>query len=208
MTIIDGFYNKECNKIDPSCINAFFELGLSEENPTELYLDNSWGKTSVDLLPAIKAGETMTYLKLAPANNPAYLEYDPENGIPQCIHGDDLSRIISMKLLKDVKQTNLTDGDVYMWNSTTNQFEPFNLANFVTAVNTALTNLGARVTNLETDVAEIKAILARPSGIPSDVRLVWGDINLYSDYTNNNNRQHGFFTHSTSTNKANDEYFA
>lgn len=208
MTIIDGFYNKECNKIDPSCINAFFELGLSEENPTELYLDNSWGKTSVDLLPAIKAGETMTYLKLAPAANPEYLEYDPENGIPQCIHGDDLSRIISMKLLKDVKQTNLTDGDVYMWNSTTNQFEPFNLANFVTTVNTALTNLGARVTNLETDVAEIKAILARPSGIPSDVRLVWGDINLYSDYTNNNNRQHGFFTHSTSTNKANDEYFA
>ena len=206
--IIDGFYSKECNKIDPTCVNAYLDMYLSEEDPTHLVLDTSWGKVETDLTPAIKAGETLTYLHLSPANNPEYLQYDGEDGVPQCIHGDDLSRIISMRLLKDVKQTNLTNGDVYMWNSTTNQFEPFNLANFVTTVNTALTNLGARVTNLETDVAEIKAILARPSGIPSDVRLVWGDINLYSDYTNNNNRQHGFFTHSTSTNKANDEYFA
>lgn len=209
MTIIDGFYNKECNKIDPSCINAFFELGLSEENPTELYLDNSWGKTSVDLLPAIKAGETMTYLKLAPAANPEYLEYDPEDGIPQCIHGDDLSRIISMTKLKDVNQNyNISDGDVYMWDADSNSFKPFDLKTFVTNTNSAISILQGQVTNLQNVVAQIQAILRKPDGIPDDTRLVWGNRNIYADYTNTNKKIHGVFTHNTNNNLADDQYFA
>lgn len=209
MTIIDGFYNKECNQIDPSCVNAFFELGLSEENPTELFLDNSWGKTSVDLLPAIKAGETMTYLKLSPANKPEYLEYDPENGIPQCIHGDDLSRIISMTKLKDVNQNyNISDGDVYMWDEATNSFKPFDLKTFVTNVNSLLNTLQGQVTNLQNAVSQIQAMLRRPDGIPTDTVLAWGNRNIYADYTNTNQKIHGVFTHNTNNNLADDQYFA
>lgn len=209
MTMIDGFYNKECKQIDATCVNAFFELGLSEENPTELFLDNSWGKTSVDLLPAIKAGETMTYLKLSPAANPEYLEYDPENGIPQCIHGDDLSRIISMTKLKDVNQNyNISDGDVYMWDESSQSFKPFDLKTFVNNTNSAINILKGQVTNLQNAVAQIQEQLRRPDGIPEDTRLAWGNRNIYADYTNTNKKIHGVFTHNTNNNLADDQYFA
>lgn len=209
MTTIDGFYNKECKQIDASCVNAFFELGLSEENPTELFLDNSWGKTSVDLGPAIKAGETMTYLKLSPAANPEYLEYDPEDGIPQCIYGDDLARIIPMTKLKDVNQSiAISDGDVYMYDEATNTFKPFDLKTFVTNVNSVLNTLQGQMTNLQNIVSQIQETLRRPDGIPTDTVIAWGNRNVYADYTNTNKKIHGIFTHNTNNNLADDQYFS
>lgn len=209
MTTIDGFYNKECKQIDATCVNAFFELGLSEENPTELFLDNSWGKTSVDLGPAIKAGETMTYLKLSPAANPEYLEYDPEDGIPQCIYGDDLARIIPMTKLKDVNQSiAISDGDVYMYDEATNTFKPFDLKTFVTNVNSVLNTLQGQMTNLQNIVSQIQETLRRPDGIPTDTVIAWGNRNVYADYTNTNKKIHGIFTHNTNNNLADDQYFS
>ena len=209
MTTIDGFYNKECKQIDALCVTAFFELGLSEENPTELFLDNSWGKVSVDLEPAIKAGETKTILKLSPENNPEYLEYDGESGIPQCIHGDDLSRIISMTKLKDVDQdTSISDGDVYMYDATTNTFKPFDLKTFVTNANSAITNLQNQVSNLQNVVTQIQNLVRKPSGIPDDAVIAWGNRNIYADYTNTSKRDYGIFTHDTGTTLSDDQYFA
>ena len=209
MTTIDGFYNKECNKIDPTCVNAFFEFSLADEDPTILGLDNSWGKISIDLEPAIKAGETLTYLKLSPAENPEYLEYDGEDGIPQCIHGDDLSRIISMTLLKDVDQnTTISDGDVYMYDGTTNTFKPFDLKTFVTNVNSILQTLQSQTSNLQNIISQIQNTVRKPEGIPEDAVVAWGNRNIYADYTNTNKRDHGIFTHDTGSTLADDQYFA
>lgn len=209
MSIVDGFYSKDCDKIDAQKVNAYFELSLSEENPTELILDNSWEATSVDLLPAIKAGETMTYLHLAPENNPTYLEYDGEDGIPQCIDGEDLARIIPMTKLKDVDQNiTINDGDVYIYDGATNTFKPFDLKTFVTNVNSALTVLQNQTTSMSNAITNIENTLVKPTGIPADAVVAWGNRNIYADYTNTNKKDHGIFTHDTSTNLADDQYFA
>lgn len=193
MTSKDSYYQKECNKIDASCINAYLELKLDDQDPSKLILENPWNDTSVDLEPAVKDAETVTHMYLSPEEDPVALQYDPERGEPDCIHGDDLSRIISLSLLKDVDQvTAPTNGDVLIYRD--GKWYTFNL----TAALTAITN------RLDT----IEQIIERPEGVPNNTRLTWGNINLYSDYTNTNNRNWGFYTHSTSTNIPNDEYFA
>lgn len=193
MTSKDDYYQKECNKIDPNCVSAYLELKLDDQDPSKLILDSSWGETSVDLEPAVKDAETVTHMYLSPEEDPVALQYDPERGEPDCIHGDDLSRIISLSLLKDVDQnTAPVDGDVLIYRD--GKWYTFNL----TAALTAITN---RLDTIET-------ILTKPEGIPANAKLAWGNINLYSDYTNSNNRNWGFYTHSTSTNIPNDEYFA
>lgn len=189
----DYYYQKPCNKIDASCINAYLELKLDDQDPSKLILDHSWGETSVDLEPAVKNAETVTHMYLSPTENPVALQYDPERGEPDCIHGDDLSRIISLKLLKDVDQvTAPTNGDVLIYRD--GKWYTFNLTAALKAITDRL------------DV--IEQVIEKPAGIPGNARLAWGNINLYSDYTNTNNRNWGFYTHSTNTNIPNDEYFA
>ena len=193
MTSKDSYYQKECNKIDANCINAYLELKLDDQDPSKLILDHSWGETSVDLGPAVQGSETVTHMYLSPAEAPVALQYDPERGEPDCIHGDDLSRIISLSLLKDVDQvTKPVNGDVLIYRD--GKWYTFNLTAALNTINNRLT--------------AIEQILAKPSGIPNNTRLVWGNINLYSDYTNTNIRDWGLFTHSKNNNIPNDEYFA
>lgn len=205
-TPIDSFYHKECSKIDAArCVDAYLKLKLDEENPVNLILESSWETTEVDLTDAIKAGETLTHLFLSPdCGDPVSLQYNPERGDPDCIHGDDLSRIISMQKLKDVDQgTAPTEGDVYIYHN--GKFYTYNLTDALDDirgdVSTLINNLAQRVTNIENKVT-------RPTGVPDDTRIVWGNINLISDYTNTDTRTNGLFTHSTATDIPNDEYFS
>ena len=201
MTSIDNFYRKECEKIDASDVNAYLELRLDDQDPTKLILDSSWGETSVNLTDAVKAAETVTHLSLVPdCDEPTSLQYDPERGDPDCITGDDLSRIISMTKLKDVDQnTPPTNGDVYIYRD--GKWYTFNLQSFVSNVNNAIDNINASITNILNRIAP-------PEGIPGNARIMYGNINIYSDYTNNNVRNWGVFAHSTSNDIANDEFFA
>lgn len=201
MTSIDEFYRKECEKIDASDVNAYLELRLDDQDPTKLILDSSWGETSVNLTDAVKAAETVTHLSLVPdCDEPTSLQYDPERGDPDCITGDDLSRIISMTKLKDVDQnTPPTNGDVYIYRD--GKWYTFNLQSFVSNVNNAIDNINASITNILNRIAP-------PEGIPGNARIMYGNINIYSDYTNNNVRDWGVFAHSTSNDIANDEFFA
>lgn len=205
-TPIDSFYRKECGKIDAArCVDAYLKLKLDDENPVNLILESSWGETSVDLTDAIKAGETLTHLFLTPeCGDPISLQYNPERGEPDCIRGDDLSRIISLTKLKDVDQeTAPVEGDVYIYHD--GKFVTFNLTQAIGDINSAITNALQQINNRLTNV-ENK--LVRPIGIPEDTRIVWGNINLISDYTNSNIRDWGLYTHSTSTDIPNDEYFS
>lgn len=209
MTAITDFYHKECEKIDPSMVNAYLELKFDPMNPTGIILDSSWGESPIDLESIVKAGETKTYIHLDPSDNPEYLEYDGEDGIPQCIHGDDLSKIISMKYLKDVdSSTPPSDGDVYMYDGDTNTFKTFDLKTLLGNISDTINNFRNRILNLEARIDTVETTLRKPEGAPSDAVVTWGNINLYSDSTNNNVKTSGFYTHNPSTEKTNDEYFA
>lgn len=216
MTSKTEFYQKDCDKIDAQKVNAYFELHLNPEDPSTLELDNSWGLTSVDLTPAIKAGETQTYLKLAPTDAPTYLEYDGENGVPQCIYGEDLARIIPMTKLKDVDQGQpIADGNTYVYDETAGLFVPYavktiidNLTTRVGDLEVTVSALQTLVNNLSGSITNILPLLTRPAGVPADTSIAWGNINLYSDYTNNDLKTSGLYTHSIEEDVVNDEYFA
>lgn len=199
---------KECEKIDACDVNAYTNIALDPANPTGVILDTSWNTVKLDLKSIVKAGETITKLELVPEGNPAAIRYTRESGEVDCITGDELSRIISMRLLKDVDQTTSpSDGDVYMYNGQTNLFEVFDLKTVVGDLNTYLNRLNQEIANIKNRISDIENLIYN---YPQDkvTKIPRGDINLYSDYTNTNSKAHGFFTHDPNTDVANDEYFS
>lgn len=214
-------YADSCSKLDAFCIDAFFDLKLDEFDPTILILDNSWEETEVDLKPAIKAGETITHLSLTPTalqfNREDYGRDGVEDKGIDCIHGDDLSHILSMQYLKDVDQnTPVKDGDVYMYDGVLNVFKPYDLQATIGSLNQEITNLKEQVTTLQQSLKNLKQVvennytavtnrlaiieetIKRPDGIPTDTVLAWGNRNYYTDYTNTGLKTTGIFTHNTS----------
>lgn len=154
-----------CPTIDANDVNAYFTLDLDPVNTSVLRLDTSWGCTTADLTPAVKASETITHLFLTPSVKPTAIQFNREDyGRPEaedggydCITGDELSRILTMQLLKDVDQLQqIKDGMVYIFNGVNDLFEPYNLKEFVNDTNTTLTNHTSAITQLEGDVQAIK----------------------------------------------------
>ena len=228
MTMLEEFNYKDCELIDAQQVNAYFDLSLDELDPTKLIFDSSWGTQTIDLTPAIKTGETVTHLMLDPDTNPVYLRYDNEAGDSECIHGDDLSRIISMTLLKDVDQvTAPVAGDVYVYN-TDGTFHTYPLISTITSITNRLTSLENRATALENRMTLVENNLSAlnttvnslesrlhdiEQAIPlwsSDktTKIARGDINVYGDINNNNDHSHGIFTHATNSDVTNDLYFS
>lgn len=178
-----------CPKIDPLDINAYFNLGLDPIDTGLLKLETSWGCTSVDLTGVLNGNETITHLFLSPADNPTALQYNREdygkegapNGGVDCIEGDALSRIISMRYLKDVSQTEpIEDGYVYMWNNNIQLFVPFNLQDFVTQTNNTLNLHTSQITTLQSTVQaiqqEITSLRNRLTNVENRVTQVEADI--------------------------------
>ena len=214
---------KECDKMDACLVNAYTNIALDPANPTGIILDTSWNTIKLDLKSIVKAGETITHMELVPEDNPTAIRYTRESGEVDCITGDELSHIVSMHLLKDVDQNQtLENGDVYVYNSNTALIEPYgvvtaindlntylgrlqasitSLQNQINGLQTQITNLGNRVTTLETK-------LTPPADAPSDVKVAFGNINLYSDNTNANLKTSGLYTHTLATDVTNDEYFS
>lgn len=235
MTSITQFHNSGCEKIDPLEVNAYFKLQIDLENSNLLELDSSWGTTSVDLAPLVQANETITHLFITPEGS---LQYNRENygktgvtdGGVDCISGQALSQIISMKYLKDVDQNAPQgDGSVFMYNQNTQLMEPYDLKSFVTETTTTLASLtggestvaGAlaslqrtvanqtqQITALQQRVDTLETALTRPSNIPDDAVLVYGNVNKISDYTNTGLTTSGLYTHDPNTWQTNDTYDA
>lgn len=215
MTNIDEFNHDECCKTDANCINAYTDFHLDPENPAGLCLETSWGGECLDLTSIVKAAETVTTLHLSPAENPNCLEFEREDGQSDCIHGDDLSRIISMTKLKDVDQeTAPTNGDVYMYNN--GKWYAFNLQNFINDTNTAIGNINAAITQIRNQIAPILARWQLPDGVPDSAKIMLGNINLYSDtgavinssgVATTLDKTHGIYGHSLNTDIAQDEIF-
>lgn len=222
MTNIDEFNHNECGKIDPNCINAYMDYHLDPNNPAGLCVETSWGGECLDLTSIVKAGETVTTLHLTPEDDPTCLQFEREDGQSDCIHGDDLSRIISLTKLKDVDQSvEPTNGDVLMYNN--GQWHMFNLQTYMN--NTAITlnnmqatinNLQGRLTTVENTLAPIANRFEVFTNVPNDAKIMLGNINLYSDTgaainssgaVTSLNKNHGIYGHSLATDIAQDEIF-
>ena len=197
-----------CDRLPGAYVDAYTDIKLDSENPTGIILDTTWGEVKLDLKSIVKAGETITHLELVPEGNESILRYTNEAGDYECITGDELSRIISLQLLKDVDQTNpLSDGDVYVYNGTTNLFEPYDIKTAIGDLSTFLNRLDARLTNIENRLTDIESIIPF---WPTDktMKLARGNINHVSDhnYTGSNtlSRAHGLFTHDINTDVVDD----
>lgn len=217
-TVADFNRIDNCDKIDPLCIDGFSDLTLDDDGL--LCSITSWGKSCIDLAEAVKDFESCTTMYLSPDENPNCLVYEPEEkcGDNICIHGDDLSRIISMRYLKDVDQTvRPSDGIVYMYNEETGLFEPYDLKTTINNINTAIQNINQTLTNHENRLRVIEEKLTPPSGAPDNVRVVFGNINDYSDpnvqisegsgTVTRLDKNHGLYSHSLSSNAYGDEIF-
>lgn len=214
-TIADFNRIEDCNKIDPLCVDAFLDVELNDESV--LCINSSWGGACIDLSGVSKLNETLTTLYLSPAENPNCLVYEPERGDNICIHGDDLSRIISMQYLKDVDQnTAVEDGDVYMFDGTTNLFVPFDLKSALDNINTAINNINNAITNLQQRVYNIELRLTPPADAPDDVKVMFGNINIYSDSNavvdqsgtaTSLDKNHGLYSHLLANSVYGDELF-
>lgn len=178
MTNIDEFYHKDCEKIDANCINAYVDYHLDEENPAGLCVNTSWGGDCLDLTSIVKAAETVTSLELTPAENPTCLTFNREDGQADCIHGDDLSRIISMTKLKDVDQTTApVNGDVYIYKN--GKFYTFNLQQYMDDTANTINNMQAAIRQLQVLLNYWQV----PEGLPANAKIVLGTLNLYGDTT-------------------------
>ena len=211
MTNIDEFYHKDCEKIDANCINAYVDYHLDEENPAGLCVNTSWGGDCLDLTSMVKAAETVTSLELTPAENPTCLTFNREDGQADCIHGDDLSRIISMTKLKDVDQTTApVNGDVYIYKN--GKFYTFNLQQYMDDTANTINNMQAAIRQLQVLLNYWQV----PEGLPSNAKIMLGNINLYSDTNaaiNSNgtvqslNKSNGIYGHDLDIDRAQDEIF-
>lgn len=211
MTNIDEFYHKDCEKIDANCINAYVDYHLDEENPAGLCVNTSWGGDCLDLTSIVKAAETVTSLELTPAENPTCLTFNREDGQADCIHGDDLSRIISMTKLKDVDQaTAPVNGDVYIYKN--GKFYTFNLQQYMDDTANTINNMQAAIRQLQVLLNYWQV----PEGLPANAKIMLGNINLYSDTNaaiNSNgtvqslNKNNGIYGHDLDVDRAQDEIF-
>lgn len=176
MTNIDEFNRRECDKIDSNCVNAYVKFKLDPNNATGLCLDTSWGGDCLDLKDVVKAAETVTSLELSPADDPNCLVFNREDGQADCIHGDDLSRIISMTKLKDVDQTTApTNGDVYIYRD--GKFYTFNLQQYMDDTANTINNMQAAIRQLQVLLNYWQV----PEDLPENAKIMLGNINLYSD---------------------------
>lgn len=215
MSNIDDFYRKECEKIDSNCIDAYTDYHLDEESPTTLCVETSWGGGCLDLTPIVKAAETVTSLELSPSDDPNCLKFNREDGGADCIHGDDLSRIISLSLLKDVDQnTPPKNGDVLMYKD--GKWYTFDLQTALDNINNEIAMLKGEVTRLTNLLNQILQYWQVPEGLPNDAKIVLGNINLYSDTNaainddgtvSTLNKNNGLYGHDLTTDKAQDEIF-
>ena len=218
-TVADFNRIEDCDKIDSQCIDAFSSLTLDEDGI--LCVETSWDKQCIDLAQAVKDYVSCTSLYLSPEDNPNCLVYEKEErcGDNDCIHGDDLSRIISMQYLKDVAQTGEEpeDGIVYMYNEQTHLFEPYDLKTTITNINTAIQNINQTLANHERRLQVIEEKLTPPADAPANVKVVFGNINDYSDpnvvinegsgTVTTLDKTHGLYTHLLADNAYGDEIF-
>lgn len=156
-TPIEKFNINECEMIDGKTrVKAYTDIYLDPENPTGIILDTTWGKVHLDLKDIVKSGETITHLKLSPEDDPTVIRYEREDGGIDCITGEELSRIIYLRYLADVEQGHtLQNGEVLMYNSSSDTFNYYNLPAALADITASIAALQVAINNLNTTVSSL-----------------------------------------------------
>lgn len=181
------------------------KLGYVADNPTAIQLVDSFGNQVFDLLPVIQAGETDTSIELiAPTRRIRYYpeEYTRTEGESGCFYDiciPDIAALIDLNELRNVVSAAPQDGETIVFNSTTNQYEMFNLTqaladladaddsllqriialeNRVTTINNTLTQQIARINNLYEIATQLDNKITAVSNRVSDIENAiynWGN---------------------------------
>lgn len=144
------------------------KLGYVADSPTSIQLIDSIGNQVFDLLPVIQAGETDTSIALL--RDTRRIRYYPEEwtrteGESGCYYDiciPDIAALIDLNELRNVESPQtLVTGETIIYNSTTQQYEMFDLAGAlqnlqdqIDAGGESYTNLAQRVTTLENKILE------------------------------------------------------
>jgi len=143
------------------------KLGYVADAPTSVQLVDSIGNQVFDLLPIIQAGETDTSIALLADTR--RIRYYPEKwtrteGHDGCFYDiciPDIAALIDLGELRNVTDSAPTNGSTIVYNTTTGQYEIFDLAGALSGINSSITNLGDlisaltnRVTTLENKILE------------------------------------------------------
>ncbi len=229
MTTFSDFNRiEDCNKTDAECIDAYSSLTI---DGTKITSSTSWGNSTIDIKDAVVDGQALTSMYLSPGDNPNCLVYEPEYGDNECINGNDLSKIISMRELKDVDRTTaIGNRNVYLYDTETQKFIPYDLGSVIDSINSTIQNLsesitdingrlseyGSTISSLASRITAIETTLTKPYGVPSSASVVWGNVNVYSDTNATVNasgvatsldKTHGLYSHNVSNDAYGDELF-
>ena len=137
------------------------KLGYVADNPTAIQLVDSIGNQVFDLLPVIQAGETDTSIELL--SDTRRIRYYPEEwtrteGASGCYYDiciPDIAALIDLNELRNVESVAPQAGETIIFNSTTNQYEMFNLTDALGDLANADDSLLQRIIALEDRVTTI-----------------------------------------------------
>lgn len=208
------------------------KLGYVPDAPTSVQLVDSIGNQIFDLLPIVQAGETDTSIALL--SDTRRIRYYPEiwtrtQGAEGCYYDiciPDIAALIDLNELRNVADTTtIANGDTIVYNTTTQQYEMFNLYDAIQHLQDQIdggggdvSNLEQRVTTLENKIieqnqkiAQLTELVATYENRISDIenaiynwstdkntKIPRGNINITSGGKNSGN---GIYTRATDTNE-------
>lgn len=208
------------------------KLGYVPDAPTSVQLVDSIGNQIFDLLPIVQAGETDTSIALL--TDTRRIRYYPEiwtrtQGAEGCYYDiciPDIAALIDLNELRNVVDTTtIANGDTIVYNTTTQQYEMFNLYDAIQNLQDQIdagggstSDLEERVTTLENKIIEqnqkiaqltelVGAYESRISAIENAIynwstdkntKIPRGNINITSGGKNSGN---GIYTRATDTNE-------
>ena len=137
------------------------KLGYVADAPTSVQLVDSIGNQVFDLLPIIQAGETDTSISLIPETR--RIRYYPEKwtrteGQEGCFYDiciPDIAALIDLNELRNVESVAPANGETIVFNSTTNQYEMFNLNNALDSLSNRIDATNTRIDNLVSDLTTV-----------------------------------------------------
>lgn len=141
------------------------KLGYVADCGTCIQLVDSFGNQVFDLLPVIQAGETDTSIELiAPTRRIRYYpeEYTRTEGESGCYYDiciPDIAALIDLNELRNVVSVAPQAGETIIFDSTTNQYEMFNLTEALNDLSDADDSLLQRIIALENRVTTINNTL-------------------------------------------------
>lgn len=137
------------------------KLGYVADCGTCVQLVDSFGNQIFDLLPVIQAGETDTSIELLA--DIRRIRYYPEEwtrteGEKGCYYDiciPDIAALMDLNELRNVESVAPAAGETIVFNSTTNQYEMFDLLGALADLGSDIGDTNTRITNLENRVNTI-----------------------------------------------------